>query len=102
MKVAKKCGFCGREFTTSSGRQKYCSVRCADEAKKAQKKRRQDLLNAVDPVLEIQRQQYLTFSKATILMGCSRQYFFLSILVLLSIKRTATFPLPYQHSSIDR
>lgn len=29
-------------------------------------------------------------------------YNFLSILVLLSIKRTATFPLPYQHSSIDR
>ena len=76
MKVTKKCGFCGREFTTSSGMRKYCSVRCADEAKKAQKKRRQDLLNAVEPVLELQRQEYLTFSKAAILMGCSRQYIY--------------------------
>lgn len=76
MKVTKKCGFCGREFTTSSGMRKYCSVQCADEAKKAQKKRRQDLLNAVEPVLEIQRQEYLTFSKAAILMGCSRQYIY--------------------------
>lgn len=76
MKVTKKCGFCGRKFTTSSGMRKYCSVRCADEAKKAQKKRRQDLLNAVEPVLEIQQQEYLTFSKAAILMGCSRQYIY--------------------------
>ena len=54
----------------------YCSVRCADEAKKAKKKRQQDLLNAVEPVLEIQYQEYLTFSKAAILMGCSRQYIY--------------------------
>lgn len=74
MKTTKKCAFCGRMFTSNSGMQKYCCVRCADEAKKAKKKRQQDLLNAVEPVLEIQRQEYLTFSKAAILMGCSRQY----------------------------
>ena len=74
MKTTKKCAFCGRTFTSNSGMQKYCCVRCADEAKKAKKKRQQDLLNAVEPVLEIQRQEYLTFSKAAILMGCSRQY----------------------------
>lgn len=74
MKTAKKCAFCGSEFTANSGMQKYCSVSCADEAKKAKKKRQQDLLNAVEPVLEIQRQEYLTFSKVAILMGCSRQY----------------------------
>lgn len=74
MKITKKCAFCGRTFTSNSGMQKYCCVRCADEAKKAKKKRQQDLLNAVEPVLEIQRQEYLTFSKAAILMGCSRQY----------------------------
>lgn len=34
------------------------------------------MLNAVEPVLEIQRQEYLTFSKAAILMGCSRQYIY--------------------------
>lgn len=74
MKTTKKCAFCGRTFTSNSGMQKYCCVRCADEAKKAKKKRQQDLLNAVEPVLEIQRQEYLTFSNAAILMGCSRQY----------------------------
>lgn len=63
-------------FTPNSGMQKYCTVHCADEAKKAKKKRQQDLLNAVEPVLEIQRQEYLTFSKAAILMGCSRQYIY--------------------------
>lgn len=73
MKTTKKCAFCGRTFTSNSGMQKYCCVRCADEAKK---KRQQDLLNAVEPVLEIQRQEYLTFSKAAILMGCSRQYIY--------------------------
>ena len=76
MKTTKKCAFCGRMFTPNSGMQKYCTVHCADEAKKAKKKRQQDLLNAVEPVLEIQRQEYLTFSKAAILMGCSRQYIY--------------------------
>ena len=76
MKATKKCAFCGRTFIANSGMQKYCSVHCADEAKKAKKKRQQDLLNAVEPVLEIQRQEYLTFSKAAILMGCSRQYIY--------------------------
>lgn len=76
MKTTKKCAFCGRTFTSNSGMQKYCCVRCADEAKKAKKKRQQDLLNVVEPVLEIQRQEYLTFSKAAILMGCSRQYIY--------------------------
>lgn len=76
MKTSKKCAFCGRTFTSNSGMQKYCCVRCADEAKKAKKKRQQDLLNAVEPVLEIQRQEYLIFSKAAILMGCSRQYIY--------------------------
>ncbi len=76
MKVTKKCHHCGKEFTTSSGMQKYCSVRCADDAKKAKKKRQRDFLNAVEPVLEIQQQEYLSFSKAAILMGCSRQYIY--------------------------
>lgn len=76
MKQTRKCAFCGKTFMPNSGMQKYCCVRCADEAKKAKKKRQQDLLNAVEPVLEIQRQEYLTFSKAAILMGCSRQYIY--------------------------
>lgn len=76
MKQTRKCAFCGKTFMLNSGMQKYCCVRCADEAKKAKKKRQQDLLNAVEPVLEIQRQEYLTFSKAAILMGCSRQYIY--------------------------
>lgn len=50
MKATKKCAFCGRTFIANSGMQKYCSVHCADKAKKAKKKRQQDLLNAVEPV----------------------------------------------------
>ena len=34
MKTTKKCAFCGRMFTPNSGMQKYCTVHCADEAKK--------------------------------------------------------------------
>ena len=33
-------------------------------------------LQAVRPIMEIQHQEYLTFSKAAILMGCSRQYIY--------------------------
>ena len=38
------------------------------------KKRQQDFMNAVEPVIDLQCQEYLTFAKAAILMGCSRQY----------------------------
>ena len=31
-------------------------------------------MNAVEPVIDLQQQEYLTFAKAAILMGCSRQY----------------------------
>ena len=31
-------------------------------------------MNAIEPVIGLQNQEYLTFSKAAILMGCSRQY----------------------------
>ncbi len=74
MKTTKKCTFCGRPFTSNSGMQKYCCVRCADEAKKEKKKRNDDFLKAANPVIGLREQEYLTFSKAAILMGCSRQY----------------------------
>ena len=35
-----------------------------------------NLFKAVRPIMEIQHQEYLTFSKAAILMGCSRQYIY--------------------------
>ena len=74
MKKTRRCTFCGREFTVNSGMQKYCSVNCADEAKKERKKRNEDFLKAAEPVIGLRQQEYLTFSKAAILMGCSRQY----------------------------
>lgn len=74
MKKTRKCAFCGRTFTSNSGMQKYCCVRCADEAKKERKKRNEDFLKAAEPVIGLRHQEYLTFSKAAILMGCSRQY----------------------------
>lgn len=76
MKKTRKCAFCGREFTANSGVQKYCSVSCADEAKRERKKRNGDFLKAAEPVIGRRQQEYLTFSKAAILMGCSRQYIY--------------------------
>jgi len=54
--------------------QKYCSEECAEQAKETKKKRQRDFLRAVEPVMELQQQEYLTFSKAAILLGCTRQY----------------------------
>ena len=76
MKKTRKCAFCGREFTANSGVQKYCSVSCADEAKRERKKRNGDFLKAAEPVIGLRQQEYLSFSKAAILMGCSRQYIY--------------------------
>ncbi len=74
MRKTRKCAFCGKEFTCNSGSQRYCSEHCAEVAKAQRKKRQQDFLKAVQPVIAIASQEYLTFSKAAILMGCSRQY----------------------------
>ena len=74
MRKTRKCAFCGKEFICNSGSQRYCSEHCAEEAKAQRKKKQQDFLKAVQPVIDIASQEYLTFSKAAILMGCSRQY----------------------------
>lgn len=74
MRKTRKCALCGKEFTCNSGSQRYCSEHCAEAAKAQRKKRQQDFLKAVQPVIDIASQEYLTFSKAAILMGCSRQY----------------------------
>ena len=74
MRKTRKCAFCGKEFTCNSGLQRYCSEHCSEAAKAQRKKRQQDFLKAVQPVIDIASQEYLTFSKAAILMGCSRQY----------------------------
>ncbi|MBR5117910.1 MAG: DNA-binding protein [Muribaculaceae bacterium] len=74
MRKTRKCAFCGKEFTCNSGSQRYCSEQCAEAAKTQRKKKQQDFLKAVQPVIDIASQEYLTFSKAAILMGCSRQY----------------------------
>ena len=74
MRKTRKCAFCGKEFTCNRGTQKYCSEHCAEAAKAQRKKKQQDFLKVVQPVIDIASQEYLTFSKAAILMGCSRQY----------------------------
>ena len=74
MKEVRKCKYCGKEFVPRSGMQKYCCEECQTKAKEARKKRQQDFMNAVEPVIDLQCQEYLTFAKAAILMGCSRQY----------------------------
>ena len=74
MTKTRKCAHCGKVFATNSGMQKYCSEECATAAKEAKKRRQRDFLRAVDPLMELQQQEYLTFSKAAILLGCTRQY----------------------------
>ena len=74
MTKTRKCANCGKVFATNSGMQKYCSEECATAAKETKKKRQRDFLRAVEPVMELQQQEYLTFSKAAILLGCTRQY----------------------------
>ena len=74
MRKTRKCAFCGKEFTCNSGSQKYCSEHCAETAKAQRKKKQQEFIKAVEPVIDIASQEYLTFSKAAILMGCTRQY----------------------------
>ncbi|MBR6445682.1 MAG: helix-turn-helix domain-containing protein, partial [Prevotella sp.] len=74
MRKTRKCAFCGKEFTCNSGSQRYCSEHCAEAAKAQRKKKQQDFMKVVQPVIDIASQEYLTFSKAAILLGCSRQY----------------------------
>ena len=74
MKTTRKCNFCSKSFVTRSGVQKYCSEACQAEAKRARTEQKNNLFKTARPIMEIQHQEYLTFSKAAILMGCSRQY----------------------------
>ena len=74
MPITRKCVFCGTSFRARSGSQKYCCEECATSAKESRKKRQRDFLHAVEPVIDVCQQEYLSFSKAAILMGCTRQY----------------------------
>ncbi|WP_424036391.1 helix-turn-helix domain-containing protein [Prevotella histicola] len=76
MRPTRKCEFCGKTFVPRSGMQKYCSEECQAEAKRLRKKRQQDLINGIEPIMDLQHQEYLTFSKAALLMGCTRQYIY--------------------------
>ena len=76
MRPTRKCDFCGKTFVPRSGMQKYYSEECQAEAKRLRKKRQQDLINGIEPIMDLQHQEYLTFSKAAILMGCTRQYIY--------------------------
>ena len=74
MNVTRKCAHCGKEFTPQSGCQKYCCEQCADTIKQNKKKQKREMFKAIEPMAMAQCQEYLTFAKAAILMGCSRQY----------------------------
>lgn len=76
MPKTRKCACCGKVFTTNSGIQKYCSEECAEKAKQQKKARQRVFLKATAPIMDIQGAEYLSFSKAAILMGCSRQYIY--------------------------
>lgn len=74
MPKTRKCAYCGKIFTTNNGMQKYCSEECAEQAKESKRKRQKDFLRAIEPAIGLQQQEYLSFSKAAILLGCTRQY----------------------------
>ena len=74
MRTTRKCKHCGKEFIPRNGMQKFCCEECQSKAKAEHKKRQQDFIKAVEPVIGLQHQEYLTFAKAALLMGCSRQY----------------------------
>ena len=76
MKTTRKCQFCGKPFGTRSGMQRYCSEACQAEAKRARATQKNNLFKVARPLMEIQHQEYLSFSKAATLMGCSRQYIY--------------------------
>lgn len=76
MSTTKKCQFCDKPFVTRSGMQRYCSEACQAEAKRARVMQKNNLFKVAQPLMKIQHQEYLTFSKAAILMGCSRQYIY--------------------------
>lgn len=76
MKRTRKCAFCGKEFTINSGSQRYCCEECAEKAKRKRKARQREFLKAAEPIMDIHNTEYLSFSKAAILMGCSRQYIY--------------------------
>ena len=56
--------------------QRYCSEACQAEAKRARVTQKNNLFKVARPLMKIQHQEYLTFSKAATLMGCSRQYIY--------------------------
>ena len=49
--------YCGKDFVPRSGMQKYCCEECQTKAKEARKKRQQDFMNAVEPVIDLQCQE---------------------------------------------
>jgi excisionase family DNA binding protein len=72
----RQCPLCGTNFEPRCGRQKYCCKECAKTDRESRKKRQQGFALAVEPVMNVSQQEYLTFSKAAVLMGCSRQYIY--------------------------
>lgn len=70
MKKSSKCPDCGKLFKPERPTQIYCSLECAE----AVITRQTDMESRLAPVSALSDQEFLTFSKAAILMGCSRQY----------------------------
>ena len=70
MKKSTKCPHCGKLFKPERQTQIYCSLECAE----AVIIRQSDMESRLAPVSALSDQEFLTFSKAAVLMGCSRQY----------------------------
>lgn len=72
MSKMKKCECCGRMFKPSTDAQRFCTITCAEITLT----KKESLHSALEPIANVSNADYLTFSKAALLMGCSRQYIY--------------------------
>ena len=70
MKKSARCPHCGKLFKSDRPTQTYCSLECAESVIA----RQSEMEARLAPVSALSDQDFLTFSKAAVLMGCSRQY----------------------------
>lgn len=80
MEVKRTCKWCGKVFIAQKTTTKYCSLQCAQRGYKQRVREKRDELKnnqeLLRPIVALEGQDYLTFSKAASLMGTSRQYIY--------------------------
>ena len=80
MEVKRICQWCGKPFMAKKTTTNYCSPQCSKRGYKHRMKERRMELKEFQEMQKVksqlESQEYFTFSKATRLMGVSRQYIY--------------------------